>query len=226
MEELINRLLPNVVNKLPELGKSVVDTFYMIGISGAISFIFGLILGIILVVTKKGNILENKIIFNVLDKVVNIFRSIPFIILLAAAIPLTRVIVGTAVGTKGALVPLVIGTVPFFTRQIESALSELDNGLIEAAQSMGSSPVEIIFRVYIKESIPNIIRATTITFISLVGLTAMAGSVGGGGLGDLAIRYGYQRFQNDVTFVTIIILLIIVNIIQGIGDFIIKKTTH
>lgn len=226
MEELINRLLPNVVNKLPELGKSVIDTFYMIGISGGISFVFGLILGIILVVTKKGNILENKIVFNVLDKIINIFRSIPFIILLAAAIPLTRAIVGTAVGTKGALVPLVIGTVPFFTRQIESALSELDNGLIEAAQSMGSSPLEIIFRVYLKESIPNIIRATTITFISLVGLTAMAGSVGGGGLGDLAIRYGYQRFQNDVTFVTIIILLIIVNIIQGIGDFIIKKTTH
>lgn len=226
MEELINRLLPNVVNKLPELGKSVVDTFYMIGISGGISFVFGLILGIILVVTKKGNILENKIVFNVLDKIINIFRSIPFIILLAAAIPLTRAIVGTAVGTKGALVPLVIGTVPFFTRQIESALSELDNGLIEAAQSMGSSPLEIIFRVYLKESIPNIIRATTITFISLVGLTAMAGSVGGGGLGDLAIRYGYQRFQNDVTFVTIIILLIIVNLIQGIGDFIIKKTTH
>ena len=225
MEELINRLLPNVVNKLPELGKSVVDTFYMIGISGGISFVFGLILGIILVVTKKGNILENKIVFNVLDKIINIFRSIPFIILLAAAIPLTRAIVGTAVGTKGALVPLVIGTVPFFTRQIESALSELDNGLIEAAQSMGSSPLEIIFRVYLKESIPNIIRATTITFISLVGLTAMAGSVGGGGLGDLAIRYGYQRFQNDVTFVTIIILLIIVNLIQGIGDLIIKKTT-
>ena len=226
MEELINRLLPNVVNKLPELGKSVIDTFYMIGISGGISFVFGLILGIILVVTKKGNILENKIVFNVLDKIINIFRSIPFIILLAAAIPLTRAIVGTAVGTKGALVPLVIGTVPFFTRQIESALSELDNGLIEAAQSMGSSPLEIIFRVYLKESIPNIIRATTITFISLVGLTAMAGSVGGGGLGDLAIRYGYQRFQNDVTFVTIIILLIIVNLIQGIGDLIIKKTTH
>ena len=226
MAELINKLLPNVVNKVPELGKAVVDTFYMIGISGGISFVFGLILGIILVVTKKGNILENKVVFNVLDKIINIFRSIPFIILLAAAIPLTRAIVGTAVGTKGALVPLVIGTVPFFTRQIESALSELDNGLIEAAQSMGSSPLEIILRVYFKESIPNIIRATTITFISLVGLTAMAGSVGGGGLGDLAIRYGYQRFQNDVTFVTIIILLIIVNIIQGIGDFIIKKTTH
>ena len=226
MVDLINNLLPNVMNKLPELGKSIIDTFYMIGISGSISFVFGLLLGIILVVTRKGNILENKVVFYVLDKIINIFRSIPFIILLAAAIPLTRLIVGTAVGTKGALVPLVIGTVPFFTRQIESALSELDNGLIEAAQSMGSSPVEIIFRVYLKESIPNIVRATTITFISLVGLTAMAGSVGGGGLGDLAIRYGYQRYQNDVTFVTIIILLIIVNLIQGLGDLIIKKTTH
>ena len=161
-----------------------------------------------------------------LDKVVNTCRSIPFIILLAAVIPLTRLIVGTALGTKGALVPLIIGTVPFFSRQIESALSELDQGLIEAAQSMGSSPIEIILRVYLKESIPNIVRATTITFISLVGLTAMAGSVGGGGLGDLAIRYGYQRYQTDVTFVTIIILLIIVNVIQGVGDFIIKKTTH
>lgn len=226
MAEVINNLLPNVVNKIPEIGKSIIDTFYMIGISGGISFIFGLFLGITLVVTKKGSILENKTIFYVLDKIINIFRSIPFIILLAAAIPLTRLIMGTAIGTKGALVPLVIGTVPFFTRQIESALSELDQGLIEAAQSMGSSPWEIIFRVYLKESIPNIVRATTITFISLVGLTAMAGSVGGGGLGDLAIRYGYQRYQNDVTFVTIIILLIIVNLIQGIGDFIIKKTTH
>lgn len=226
MAEQINSLLPNVVNKLPELVESIFQTLYMIGISGVISFIFGSILGIILVVTRKGNILENKIIFNVLDKVVNTCRSIPFIILLAAVIPLTRLIVGTALGTKGALVPLIIGTVPFFSRQIESALSELDQGLIEAAQSMGSSPIEIILRVYLKESIPNIVRATTITFISLVGLTAMAGSVGGGGLGDLAIRYGYQRYQTDVTFVTIIILLIIVNVIQGVGDFIIKKTTH
>lgn len=226
MEELIKKLLPNVVDKIPELVKAVIDTLYMIGVAGAISFIFGLILGIILVVTKKGNILANKAVFYVLDKIINIFRAIPFIILLAAAIPLTRWIVGTAIGTKGAMVPLVIGTVPFFARQIESALSEIDNGIIEAAQSMGSSPGEIIFRVYLKEGIPNIVRATTITFISLVGLTAMAGSIGGGGLGDLAIRYGYQRFQNDVTLVTIIILLIIVNLIQSVGNFIIRKTTH
>ncbi|MDZ5001598.1 ABC transporter permease subunit, partial [Clostridium perfringens] len=125
--------------------------------------------------------------------------SIPFIILLAAAIPLTRAIVRTAIGTKGSFVPLVLGTIPFFSRHIESALSELDKGVIEAAEAMGSSPLEIIFRVYLKESVPNIIRATTITFVSLVGLTAMAGSVGGGGLGDLAIRYGYQRNQIDIT---------------------------
>ncbi|MDZ5034706.1 methionine ABC transporter permease, partial [Clostridium perfringens] len=162
----------------------------------------------------------------VLDKIINITRSIPFIILLAAAIPLTRAIVGTAIGTKGSFVPLVLGTIPFFSRQIESALSEIDKGVIEAAEAMGSSPLEIIFRVYLKESVPNIIRATTITFVSLVGLTAMAGSVGGGGLGDLAIRYGYQRNQIDITFVTVIILLIVVNIIQGLGDRVIKKTTH
>ena len=198
----------------------------MLFISGTISLVFGLIFGVILVVTKEGNILENKTVYYILDKIVNIFRSIPFIILLAAAIPFTRFIMGTAIGTKGALVPLVIGTVPFFSRQIESALLELDKGVIEAAQSMGSSPIEIIFRVYLKESIPNIVRAITITFVSLVGLTAMAGSIGGGGLGDFAIRYGYQRYQNDITFVTVVILLIIVNVIQGLGNYIIKKTTH
>ncbi|MPM05718.1 hypothetical protein SDC9_52009 [bioreactor metagenome] len=146
--------------------------------------------------------------------------------MLAAVIPLTRAIVGTAIGTKGSFVPLVLGTIPFFARQIESALSETDKGIIEAAEAMGSSPFEIIFRVYLKEGVPNIVRATTITFVSLVGLTAMAGSVGGGGLGDLAIRYGYQRYQVDITFVTVIILLILVNIIQGAGNIIIKKTTH
>lgn len=226
MAELINNLLPNVIDRLDDLQKATGETLYMLGVAGIISFIFGIILGVILIVTRKGNILENSITYNVLDKLVNVFRSIPFIILLAAVIPLTRSIMGTAIGTKGALVPLVIGTIPFFARQIESALAEIDSGVIEAAQSMGSSPIEIIYRVYLKEGIPNIVRATTITFVSLVGLTAMAGSIGGGGLGDLAIRYGYQRYQTDVTIVTIIILLIIVNVIQGLGNLIIKKTTH
>ena len=226
MVEIISNLFPNVMAKLLELQNSTFETLYMLFISGTISLVFGLIFGIILVVTKEGNILENKTVYYILDKIVNIFRSIPFIILLAAAIPFTRFIMGTAIGTKGALVPLVIGTVPFFSRQIESALLELDKGVIEAAQSMGSSPIEIIFRVYLKESIPNIVRAITITFVSLVGLTAMAGSIGGGGLGDFAIRYGYQRYENDITFVTVVILLIIVNVIQGLGNYIIKKTTH
>ena len=226
MENLIQELLPNVIKKVPEIYKATGETLTMILVSGIISLVIGLILGIILVVTRKGNILENKPVYYVLDKIVNVTRSIPFIILLAAAIPLTRAIAGTAIGTKGAFVPLVLGTVPFFSRQIESALSEIDKGVIEAAEAMGSSPLEIIFRVYLKESVPNIVRATTITFVSLVGLTAMAGSVGGGGLGDLAIRYGYQRNQIDITYVTVIILLIVVNIIQGLGNRVIKKATH
>ena len=138
----------------------------------------------------------------------------PFVILLAALIPFTRMVVGTAIGTKGAILPLVFGTVPFFTRQIESALYEVDKGLIEAAQSMGSSPIEIIFRVYLRESLPGIIRGVQITFISLLGLTAMAGAIGGGGLGDFAIRYGHQRNQTDVTYATVIIILIMVRVLE------------
>lgn len=226
MAEIVSKLLPNVVNKVGEIYKATGETLLMIILAGIISFVIGIALGIILVVTRKGNILENKPVYYILDKIINITRSIPFIILVAAVIPLTRAIMGTAIGTKGAFVPLILGTIPFFARQIENALSELDKGVIEAAESMGSSPMEIIFRVYLKESIPSIVRATTITFVSLVGLTAMAGAIGGGGLGDLAIRYGYQRYQTDITFVTVIILLIIVNIIQGIGNIVIKRTTH
>jgi len=226
MADLFNILIPNVVTKVPELIKSLWQTLYMMGLSGIISFVLGMIFGITLTVTKKRGIMENMVIFNILDKIINTFRSIPFIILLAALIPLTRAVVGTAIGTKGAILPLVFGTVPFFTRQIETALAELDSGLIEASQAMGSSPAEIIYRVYLKESIPSIVRVTTITFISLIGLTAMAGAVGGGGLGDFAIRYGHQRNQVDVTYVTVIILLIIVNAIQAFGNYIIRKTTH
>ena len=222
----ISNLFPNVINKIPEFIKSFNQTMYMVGIPGVISLIFGMTFGVILIVTKKGGILENKVVFNILDKLVNTFRTIPFIILLAALIPLTRKIVGTAIGTKGAIVPLIFGTVPLLSRQIETALAEMDHGLIEAAQSMGNSPIEIIFRVYLKESIPNIIRAITITTISLIGLTAMAGAIGGGGLGDFAIRYGHQRNQVDVTYATVIVLVLLVSIIQGISNFIIKKTTH
>lgn len=224
--DFISKLFPNVITKIPELIESFNQTIYMVLISGIISLFFGMIIGVLLIVTKKKGILENKLIYTTLDKVVNIFRTIPFIILLAALIPLTRFIVGSAIGTKGAIVPLIFGTVPFLSRQIETALAEMDHGLIEAAQSMGSSPIQIIFRVYLKESIPNIVRAVTITIVSLIGLTAMAGAIGGGGLGDFAIRYGHQRNQVDATYATVIILIILVNLIQGISNYFIRKSTH
>ena len=224
--QIFQTIFPNLVDKLPEFYESFVQTLFMTGFSGIISLVFGLLVGIILTVTKKGGILENAVLSLVLDKIVNIFRTIPFIILLALLIPLTRMIAGTAIGTKGAIVPLIFGTVPFFARQVETALAELDKGLIEAALSMGSSPIEIIRRVYLKESLPGLIRAVTITAISLIGLTAMAGAVGGGGLGDFAIRYGHQRNQTDVTFATVIVLILLVSVLQSLSNWVISKISH
>ncbi|MDR1952088.1 MAG: ABC transporter permease [Elusimicrobiota bacterium] len=226
MTKIIEYLFPNVMDKIPELLLCTGQTLYMMLISGIISFCIGIVFGVLLVVTRKGDILENLVFWTILDKVINFFRSVPFIILLALLIPVTRAIVGTAIGTKGAMVPLIVGTAPFFTRQMQAALAEIDRGTIEAALAMGISPVSIIFRVYFKESIPSIIRGVTITFISLVGLTAMAGAIGGGGLGDFAIRYGYQRYQTDVTIVTVVILVLIVTAIQTLGDYVIKKISH
>lgn len=226
MQELLIRLFPNVMSKLPDFYESIYETFIMVGWSGSISFVIGLLLGIMLTVTKKGGILQNLLLFQILDKTINFLRSIPFIILLASLIPLTRLISGTAIGIEGAIVPLVFGTVPFFSRQIESALAEMDSGLIEAAQSMGSGPIDIIFRAYLKECIPGIVRGTTITAISLIGLSAMAGAVGAGGLGDFAIRFGYQRNQIDVTYASVIVLVGMVSIIQIIGNFIVEKNNH
>jgi D-methionine transport system permease protein len=226
MAEILVKYMPNVLNNGAELFKAIKETLAMVAISGIFSLILGVLLGVVLVVTKKGNILENKGINNIFDKIINIFRSIPFIILLAALIPLTRLIVGTGIGTKGSIIPLVFGTVPFFARQIEAALFEVDKGVIEAAQAMGSGPFDIIFRVYLRESLPGIIRGVTITFVSLIGLSAMAGFIGGGGLGDFAIRYGYQRNMIDITYITIIIILIMVSIGQGLGNLWIKRITR
>lgn len=226
MQEFLNSIIPNVMTKLPEFYQSIGDTLQMVVRSGIISFVLGLIFGILITVTKRGGILQNLFVFQIFDKLINFFRSIPFIILLAALIPLTRLVVGTAIGVDGAIIPLIFGTVPFFTRQIESALAEIDPGLIEAAQSMGSGPIGIIFRIYLRESVAAITRVTTITAISLVGLTAMAGAVGAGGLGDFAIRYGHDRNQIDVTYVTVIVLVLFISIIQAIGTLIVRKTTH
>ena len=226
MQEFLNTYFGKVMAKLPDFYGSILDTLRMTGRAGAIAFVGGLFLGVVLTVTKEGGILQARALYQVLDKIINFFRSIPFIILLAALIPLTRLISGTAIGVEGAIVPLVCGTIPFFARQIESALAEMDPGLVEAALSMGSSPVEIIFRVYLKECIPGIVRAVTITAISLIGLTAMAGAVGAGGLGDFAIRFGYQRNQTDVTLASILVLAGLVSVIQLAGNMAAKKHTH
>lgn len=226
MEELLNTWIPNVMDKLPILYNSIGETFTMVGWSGSISFVIGIILGVTITVTKPGNIMSNKIIYHTIDKLVNLFRSIPFIILLVLLFPLSRIIMGTAIGVEGAIVPLVFGCVPFFTRQIETALADVNPGIVEAAQSMGLSNIQIITRVYLKESIASIARGTTITIINLIGLTAMAGAVGAGGLGNFAIMYGHNRKQYDVIYVTVILLVIIVNIVQFIGNYIAKKSTH
>lgn len=226
MQTLLNSWFPNVMSKLPEFYLSIGQTLQMTVWSGVIAFALGLILGIALVITKPDGLVENRPVFEILDKLVNLFRSIPFIILLTGVMPLTRIIMGTAIGVRGAIVPLVFGTVPFFSRQIESALSQVSPGLVEAAETMGNSKLQIITNVYLKESIPQIARAITITLISLIGLTAMAGVVGAGGLGDFAVRYGHDRNQTDVTLATIIILVIMVSIIQIVGNHIAKKHTH
>ena len=226
MLDMLNNLMPNVMADLPRLYQSIIQTFVMLFYSGVISFFIGGFLGVLLIVTKKFGIMENILVYEVLSKVINFFRAIPFIILLAMLVPLTRFIMGTAIGVKGAIIPLIFGTVPFFARQIESALSEVNPGLVEAAQSMGSSPIAIIFRVYLKESIAPIARGTTITIISLIGLTAMAGAVGAGGLGTYAIQSGYYRNKLDIIYVSVILLVILVGIIQAVGNFIVKKATH
>lgn len=226
IEEIILKIIPNVASHPERFFMAFLETFIMTLWSGAISFVLGLLFGVTLVVTKKGAILENKAVFQTLDKLINLFRSVPFIILLTGVMPLSRLIMGTAIGVKGAIVPLIFGTVPFFSRQIETALSEVDEGLVEAALSMGLAPFDIIFRVYLKESLGAIVRGTMITLVSLIGLTAMAGAVGAGGLGNYAIMYGHDRNQLDVTWLTIIVLVIVVNLIQWGGTRIVRKNTH
>jgi len=223
MADFLNTIIPNVMTKPDELWESFGQTVYMVIVSGAISMVFGLFFGIILTATSPKGVLKNKVIFNILDKLVNIFRSIPFVILLTALIPLTRMVVGTAIGTKGAILPLIFGTVPFFTRQIESALAEVDYGLIEAAESMGDSPWQIIFRVYLKEALPAILSGITLTMISLIGYSAMGGAIGAGGLGDVAIRYGYQAYKMPYLISTSIVLIIFVQVIQSVGNLLYKK---
>jgi len=222
----VNDLLPNLDRLSGELIKSIEQTATMIAVSGTIAWVLGITIGVLLVVTKKDGILENRALFTFFDRSIDIIRSIPFIILIVLLIPLSRFLVGTGSGVTGSFVALIFGTVPFFARQIESVLSDMDDGLIEASEAMGFSPAQIIFGVYLKESIPGITRVTMITFVSFVGLTAIAGAIGAGGIGDFAIRYGYQMGYRDMIWLTVLIILATISVFQFCGNFIIRRTTH
>ncbi|MET3684680.1 D-methionine transport system permease protein [Priestia megaterium] len=199
------------------------ETLYMVSASLLFGALIGIPLGILLVVTRKGHILENRVIFSILNPIVNIFRSIPFIILLVAIIPFTRFVVGTTIGTTAAIVPLVLHIGPYMARLVENSLLEVNEGIIEAAQAMGASKTQIVFRFLIPEAFPSLILSLTTVTIGLIGATAMAGAIGGGGLGDLAITYGYQRFSTITIIVTVVLLIIIVQGIQSLGNIIERK---
>lgn len=203
---------------IPLLTKALAETVYMVAVSMVIATALGIPLGVLLFTTSKGQFLEARLLNQGLGGIVNAIRSIPFIILMVAIIPLTRLIVGSSIGTTAAMVPLVLASVPFIARQVETSLKEVPYGLIEAALSMGATPAQIVWRVLLPESMPSIVSQLTTVIIALVGESAMAGAVGGGGLGDLAIRYGYQRFRPDIMIATVIILIVLVQIVQFLGN--------
>ena len=199
------------------IGQGIVETLYMTLASTALSYVFGLPLGILLVVTDKDGIFPMRIVNGVLGVIVNILRSVPFLILLVAVIPLTRAIVGTSIGSTATIVPLVIAAAPFIARLVESSIKEVDKGVIEAAQSMGASTFQIIWKVLLPEARPSLIVGSAIAITTILCYSAMAGFVGGGGLGDLAIKYGYYRYQNDVMLITVLVLVVLVQIFQEVG---------
>lgn len=203
--------------------KAFNETVFMTFYSTIFSVLFGFILAVILTISAEDGLRPNKVVYKILDVIINILRSFPFIILMVFIIPLTRAIVGTSIGKEAAIVPLTFAAAPFVARIIESSLREVDKGVIEAAKSFGASDFQIIFKVMLKEAVPSIVSGLTLTIISIIGYSAMAGTVGGGGLGYLAVSYGYQRFQKDVMIITVIILIIIVQALQMLGNYLYKK---
>ncbi|GAB3339707.1 MULTISPECIES: methionine ABC transporter permease [Chromohalobacter] len=206
--------------------EATLDTLYMVALAGAVSAVIGIPLGVLLYVTRPGQILAQPVAQRVLGVVTNIGRSIPFIILMVAIIPFTRLIVGSSIGTNAAIVPLIIAAIPFVARLVEGALNEIPPGLIEAAQAMGATPLQIITKVLLPEAKGGIINGLTITVVTLVSYSAMAGAVGGGGLGDLGIRYGYNRFEPLIMLITVAILVVMVQGFQSLGDRLVRKADH
>ncbi|MGX1690830.1 methionine ABC transporter permease [Brevundimonas naejangsanensis] len=209
-----------------DIGKATIDTLLMLGGSMVLTVVLGVPLGVLLYLSGKGRLAANPVLNAVLSFVVNVLRSVPFIILLIVMLPVTVLLVGTSLGVAGAIPPLVVGAAPFYARLVETALREVDKGVVEATQAMGGSTFQIVTRALLPEAMPGIIAGATVTAIALVSYTAMAGVVGAGGLGDLAIRFGYQRFQTDVMAVTVVLLLILVQILQMIGDRLVAKVSH
>lgn len=206
--------------------ESLWETLVMVGVSGSVATVLGVPLGVLLVVTERDNLIPNVPLNRVIGAIVNAVRSTPFIILLVAIIPFTRLIVGTSIGTIAAIVPLTLAATPFVGRIVENALREVDHGLIEAAQAMGATPLQIVVKVLVPEALSAIIGGLTITLVSLIGFSAMAGAIGGGGLGDLGIRYGYQRFLPEVMLAVVVILIALVQAIQFAGDRLARRVNH
>lgn len=202
---------------------STLETLYMVFFSTLFSLLIGFPIGILLTVTKEGNILERPKLNKILDFIINTLRSFPFIILMILLFPLSRIIVGTTIGSTAAIVPLSISAAPFVARMIEGALNEVDKGLIEASSSMGADNWTIIFKVMIPETMPHIIHGITVTVVSLIGFSAMAGTIGAGGLGDLAIRFGYQRFKTDIMVYAVIVIIIVVQLLQSLGNYLVYR---
>ena len=206
------------------LAEGVWDTLYMTIVSTGLSYLFGIPVGVLLVICRKGGIAPRPLLYAVLDVVVNLTRSFPFLILMIAVIPFTRFLVGTTIGNNATVVPLVIAAVPFVGRLIESSLLEVDAGVVEAAQSMGASDRQIITKVLLPEALPSLLNGSAVAAITILGYSAMSGAVGGGGLGKLAIMYGYNRYQTDIMFITIILLIIIVQLFQMLGNWATKRS--
>ena len=205
---------------------SLWETIVMVGISGLVGALFGIPLGVFLRLTDIGGVLQNAGINQVVGGIVNAIRSTPFIILLVAIIPLTRLVTGSSIGTAAAVVPLTIAAAPFIARLVETSLREVDHGLIEAAQAMGATTWQIVLKVLLPEALPGIVAGLTITFVSLMGYSAMAGAIGGGGLGDLGIRYGYQRFLPEVMLAVVLVLILFVQAVQSLGDWTVRRLSH
>lgn len=209
-----------------EIVRATVDTLLMLGGSLALTVLFGVPLGVLLYLSGKGRMAANPVLNAVLSFVVNVLRSVPFIILLIVMLPVTVLLVGTSLGVAGAIPPLVVGAAPFYARLVETALREVDKGVVEAGQAMGGTTLQIVTRALLPEALPGILAGATVTAIALVSYTAMAGVVGAGGLGDLAIRFGYQRFQTDVMIVTVVLLLLLVQGLQMLGDRLVAAVSH